>query len=122
MATTATAAGKAPCSQSTSIARAKDWRLHIFYEVKGEYVPMPDAEDMAEVQLPFNITPEMTPSIPDEYTTGVQHYINTDDPDSVPWTGYYATYCGAHLAVANTSGVWFEIERQPKGWRAVCLV
>jgi hypothetical protein len=66
---------------------------------------------MAEVQLPFNITPKTTPSIPDKYTMGVQHYINTDDLDLVPWTGYYATYRSACLTIANAFGVWFEIKR-----------
>jgi Retrotransposon gag protein/Zinc knuckle len=105
-----------------SIVWAKDWWLHIFYEVEGDDVPVPNADDLAQVKLPFNITPEQTASIPDEYTTGIQHYVNTTDADSVPWTSYYATYRRVHLAVSNAFGIWFEIEKTTKGWRAIRVV
>jgi hypothetical protein len=39
--------------------------------------------------------------------------------DSVPWAGYYANYQTAQLAVSNTFGVWFEIQRVAGGWEAI---
>jgi hypothetical protein len=122
MTLSAVAARASKHSWSTLIVQAKDWQLWIVYELEGNHVPIPDTDDLAEVKLPFNMTPEQTPSIPDKYTVGVQHYTSTNDPDSVPWTSYYANYHGACLAVANTFGVWFEIEKTNTGWKATRLV
>jgi hypothetical protein len=77
---------------------------------------------LAKLKFPFDVTPKMTASIPDEYTKGVQFYENTTDPDLVPWTGYYATYHRARLAVANVFGIWVEIEKTSEGWRTVRVV
>jgi len=121
MASSATAAGASKRSRSTSIVRAKDWHLHVFHEFEGDDV-VPTLAALAKLKFPFNVTPETTASVPDEYTKGVQFYENTTDPNSVPWTGYYATYHGAHLAVTNVFGVWVEIEKTSKGWRAVQVV
>src|SRR5712671_1511672 len=122
MATSAVAAGKAPRSRSTSIARARDWRLRQFYEYEGNDAPLPPPHILEKIGLPFDVTPEQMSSIPDEYTMGLQHYENTSDPDSVPWTGYYSNYRGVCLAVSNAFGVWFEIEKAPKGWTAIRIV
>src|SRR5712672_702639 len=121
MASSATAAGASKHSRSTSIIRAKDWRLRIFHKFEGNNV-VPTLAALAKLKFPFDVTPETTASIPDEYTKGVQFYKNTTDPDSVPWTGYYATYHRAHLAVTNIFGIWVEIEKTLEGWHAVRVV
>jgi len=121
MASSAAAAGASKRSRSTSIVRAKDWRLRVFHEFEGDDV-VPTLAALAKLKFPFDVTPETTASVPDEYTKGVQFYENTTDPDSVPWTEYYATYHGAHLAVTNVFGVWVEIKKTSKGWRAVRVV
>jgi hypothetical protein len=122
MAMSAVAAGKALRSRSTLIIQAKDWQLYQFYEYEGDDAPLHLPQVLVKIGLPFNVTPEQMFSIPDEYTTGLQHYENTNDPDSVPWTGYYGNYQGARLAVTNTFGVWFKIEKAPKRWMAIQVV
>jgi hypothetical protein len=104
-----------------SIVRAKDWRLRVLHEFKGDNV-VPTLAALVKLKFPFDVTPETTVSIPDEYTKGVQFYENTTDPDLVPWTGYYATYHGARLAVTNVFSVWVEIKKTSEGWRAVRVV
>jgi len=38
--------------------------------------------------------------------------------EGAPWTGYYAVYKGAKLAVSNSFGVWFEIWKRENKWEA----
>jgi hypothetical protein len=43
--------------------------------------------------------------------------------DNAPWTGYYATFNGAKMAVSNFLGIWFEIRRcegEFKAFRVAC--
>ena len=71
------------------------------------------------MKLPFELTPETSPDIPNEYTKGIQ-YFRTGEAQ-VPWDGYYANYNGANLAVANAFGVWFEIRKRDSSWEAYRL-
>ena len=94
-----------------------NWRFRIAYE-NNEPTPTPD--ELAHVRCPFAITPEVTPSsVPSKFTKNLRHYTADATPESVPWSGYYANYLGARLAVANAFGVWFEIQRRPNGWEAI---
>jgi hypothetical protein len=34
------------------------------------------------------------------------------DAGKVPWMGYYTVYQGITIALSNTFGVWFEVERR----------
>jgi Retrotransposon gag protein len=114
MAASAAAAGGTKRSRSASDARGKDWCLRHAYEKGGDLSTL---EDLALVRCPFDITPERTHSIPEEYTVGLQH-LGTG-LDDAPWPGYYGEYRGARIAVANAFGVWFEIEKKPgEGWTA----
>ena len=49
----------------------------------------------------------------------MRHYTATRELGSVPWTGYYATYFGAKLPVANAFGIWFEIRPKENTWEAI---
>ena len=101
--------------QSTSRSH-RDWRLRIVYE---RNVAIPTAAELGRIRCPFEITPEVTPTIPTEYAKNVRHYTATRESGSVPWTGYYATYFGAKLPVANAFGVWFEIRPRENTWEAI---
>jgi hypothetical protein len=39
--------------------------------------------------------------------------------EGAPWTGYYALYKGAKLAVSNCYGIWFEIQCHDNIWAAI---
>ena len=87
-----------------------DWRLKNLAKI-------PTREELAALRCPFEIS-ILKPRdyIPDEYTRNLEHLISGQD--SAPWTGYYATYRGAKLAVSNLFGVWFEIELRGNKWAA----
>jgi hypothetical protein len=102
--------GKQPAPQ------AQDWRHQIDYEEQALLMTM---EQLAALRCPFRLTPETMEEIPAEYTTGLVFCQNTMEPDSVPWIGYYAPYKTAHIAVANTYGVWFKISREHGTFRAI---
>jgi hypothetical protein len=76
-------------------------------------------ESCAALKLPFEIIPEDRDYYPPEFTTNLRHLVALQE--GVPWTGWYATYNGAKLAVSNMFGVWFEIERCEKSWVAIRL-
>lgn len=102
--------------QASTSQSESDWRLRIFYEKNAA---VPTAAELAAIRCPFEVTPEDTPTIPAAYTENVRHYTNTTGPGSLPWAGYYATYFGRKLAVANAFGVWFEIRRRENTWEAI---
>jgi len=58
--------------------------------------------------------PEQTDSVPAEFT-GNTRYLVAGTPEAGPWSGYYANYRGAKIAVSNIYGVWFEIRRRGQG-------
>jgi hypothetical protein len=89
-----------------------DWRLKNLTKI-------PTCKELAALRCPFEISIlEPQDYIPDEYTRNLKHLILGQD--SAPWTGYYATYQGAKLAVSNLFGVWFKIELQGNKWAATC--
>jgi hypothetical protein len=78
-------------------------------------------EQLSAMRCPFYLTPETRDEIPAEYTNGLVLCQNMTAPDSVPWTGYYALYNNACIAVANAYGVWFEITKGESRYRAIQL-
>jgi len=50
----------------------------------------------------------------------LKHLVFSQKPET-PWTGYYATFNGAKLAISNMFGAWFEIERRGGKWQAIRL-
>ena len=38
--------------------------------------------------------------------------------EGAPWTGYYADYKGAKLAMSNSFRVWFKIQKRENLWEA----
>ena len=103
-------------ARSVSSVRGRDWRYRVDYE---ENRPLTLSEHLSVLQCPFSITPEKTHSIPPPYAKNVAFYVATEKPDSPPWTGYYTTYSGRLLPVANAYGVWFKIRRRGGGWEAI---
>jgi hypothetical protein len=87
---------------------ARDWRYWVVNQTGGAH---PTENQINAIELPFELTPETHVAIPDEYTQHLQ-YILTGGITPVPWDGYYAIHNGAHLAVANAYGVWFEIRKR----------
>ena len=77
-----------------------DWRSRGFLTVPSE-------EDCVKLRLPFKIHPKDRDYIKREFTQNLQHLVAMQE--GAPWTGYYAEYNGAKLAVSNSFGVWFEI-------------
>src|SRR5882757_2866453 len=100
----------------TAPAHGRDWRYRVDYQ-EGKTLQTP--EQLATLRCPFRLTPETIPGIPDEYTKGLHHFISSPSMVMIPWTGYYAPYKRAQIAVANAYGVWFEITRRNSEWSAI---
>jgi hypothetical protein len=106
----------APRARSVSELRGRDWRYRLDQQEGHE----PQSEEQLSVlRCSFMITPETSHSVPAPYNENVQFHQATANPDSVLWTGYYAIYNGAKLAVSNAYGVWFEITPHQEGYRAI---
>jgi len=95
------------------IPRDGDWKSRGLDKV-------PTKEECAAVRLPFEIYPESVDCYSAKYTINLRHLV-TGQESGTPWTGYYATFKGAKLAVSNMFGAWFEIERRGNKWQAVRL-
>ena len=105
-----------PRARSVSELRERDWPYRLNQQEGHE----PQSEEQLSVlRCSFRITPETSHSVPAPYNQNVQFHQATANPDSVPWTGYYAIYNGAKLAVSNAYGVWFEITPHQGGYRAI---
>jgi hypothetical protein len=81
---------------------------------------VPTEEECAAVRLPFKIYPGSVDCYSTKYTVNLRHLV-TGQESGTPWTGYYANFKGAKLAVSNMFGAWFEIERRNDKWQAVRL-
>ena len=86
-----------------------DWRLRAVENV-------PTSSQLAALRLPFEVFPEQKDTVPAEFTAKVRHL--TTPQEDAPWTGYYATFNGAKIAVSNIYGMWFEIRRRGQGFEA----
>ena len=62
---------------------------------------------LSQLQLPFQVYPEIKDSVPATHTDNVKHL--TAGQEGVPFTGYYATLNGAKIAITNCYGVWFKV-------------
>jgi hypothetical protein len=90
-----------------------DWRTKWLSKV-------PTWEELDALRRPFPIESlKQQDCILEIYTANIRH-LQTGQ-EGVPWTGYYATYKGAKLAVSNCYGVWFEIEQCDNIWAAIRL-
>ena len=86
-----------------------DWRLCALDNI-------PTSDQLSALELPMNAMPEQKDTVPAEYTGNVRFLVTTQD--GAPWTGYFATWRGAKIAVSNIYGVWFEIRRRGEGFEA----
>ena len=118
MATSATAAGAKGKTQARSVSdiRGRDWQYCSLYQ---QGIKIPKREEVVLITLLFKLRLEEEDIIPGEYTKGLQ-FLDSLTSQAV-WTGYWATYIGEQIAISNTFGVWFEIERTPHGHWAVRL-
>ena len=88
-----------------------DWCVHA--------VDPPTEASLAVLDLPFKTIPEEKDTVPAKFTARVRHLVGgqsiavVKDGQEVekkaPFTGYYACFKGALLALSNVYGVWFEI-------------
>src|ERR1700722_11460119 len=105
-------------ARSISAVRGRDWRYRIDYQDSDGHIQT--KEQLSVLKCPFRLPPEQSHEIPAEFTENVKFYeSNPTDANPVPWTGYYAMYRGARLAVSNAYGVWFEITREHGVFRAI---
>jgi hypothetical protein len=95
------------------IPSSSDWRSRGLEKV-------PTEAECDALRLPFAIYPETVDCYDSKYTTNLKHLVAGQEPGT-PWTGYYATFNGAKLAVSNMFGAWFEIERRDETWQAIRL-
>jgi hypothetical protein len=82
---------------------ARDWRYRAIDE-RNETHPTENQDGL--IECPFELKPESTPNVPSPYDRNVLFEVS--DPtklDPPPWTGYYALYRGARVAVANYLGM-----------------
>ena len=86
-----------------------DWHLRALDNV-------PTSDQLSALELPMNAMPEQKDTVPTKYTGNVQFLVATQE--GAPWTGYFATWRGAKIAVSNIYGVWFEICRRGEGFEA----
>jgi len=91
------------------IPKGGDWRSRGFLTV-------PSPEDCAKLRLPIAIYPEDRDYMKKEFTENLQHLVAGQD--NAPWTGYYAQYEGAKIALSSSFGVWFEIRKREDRWEA----
>jgi hypothetical protein len=97
----------------------RDWRYRALDERNEAH---PTENQVGLIKCPFELRPESTPNIPSPYNKNVLFEVS--DPtklDPPPWTGYYALYRGARVAVANYLGMWFEIRKREAIWEAYRL-
>jgi len=90
-----------------------DWRLRALPNV-------PTVEQLSNLELPIEALLEQRDTVPAEYAVNVDFLVSRI-ADSPPWTGYYVRLPGAHLAVTNIYGVWFELRRRESGFEAYRL-
>jgi hypothetical protein len=90
---------------------SSDWRTKWLSQV-------PTHEELDALRCPFAIESlEQRDCIPATYTKNLMH-LQTGQ-EQAPWTGYYALYKGAKLAVSNCYGMWFKIQRHDNIWAAI---
>src|SRR6267378_7165874 len=100
-----------PIGRTKGKGRApSDWHLRAITNI-------PSSEQLSRLALPMEAMPEQTDSVPAEFT-GNTRYLVAGMPEAGPWTGYYANYRGAKIAVSNIYGVWFEIRWRGTGFKA----
>jgi hypothetical protein len=73
----------------------KDWRQP---NSKEDTLP----EVLAQLWLPFHITPEQIDTVPKEYQGEAQHY--SAGVEGAPYARYYVNYHRALLSVTNVYG------------------
>ena len=77
---------------------------------------------LSVLRCPFYLMPEKSGDmIPSEHMQWLTFIENTEDSTFVPWTGYYAPYKTAWIAIANGYGVWFKIKRVHGRFMAIRL-
>ncbi len=86
-----------------------DWRSR-------EFLAVPSPEDCVKLRLPIAIYPKDRDYIKKEFTENLQHLVVGQD--NALWTGYYAYYEGAKIALSSSFRVWFEIRKHNNGWEA----
>jgi len=79
----------------------------------------PTEESLAVLDLPFETIPEEKDTVPAVFTARVHHLVGgqsiaviVDGKEvnkKAPFTGYYACFKEALLALTNVYGVWFEV-------------
>jgi len=82
-------------------------------------INQPTEESLAVLDLPFETIPEVKDTVPSKFTERVRHLVGGQDiviridskevSKKAPFTGYYACFKGALLALSNVFGVWFKI-------------
>src|SRR6266704_1490080 len=78
---------------------------------------VPSPAQLGALELPMEVIPEQWDTVPAEYAINMQ-FLVSGTAEGPPWTGYYATLCGACLAVTNIFGVWCKIHRRGSGFEA----
>src|SRR6266853_2632878 len=91
------------------ISKGEDWRSRGFLAV-------PSPKDCAKLRLPIAFYPEDRDYMKKEFPENLHHLVAGQD--NTPWTGYYANYEGAKLALSSSFRVWFEIRKCEDGWEA----
>jgi hypothetical protein len=88
-----------------------DWRVKRLPDLK-----LPSKEQLSQQCCPFILEPEDRDSVPATWTENLQFLVMGQD--NAPWTGYYATFNGAKMAVSNFLGIWFEIRQREGTFKA----
>src|SRR5579863_611087 len=65
-------------------------------------------ESLGQLELPFEVIPEPKDTVPAQYAENVCHLLIGQY--NVLFTGYYAKYKEAWIAVTNVYGIWFKVQ------------
>src|SRR5712671_76675 len=79
-------------------------------------IRVPTPKECAAVCLPIKIYPKDHDYVLAKNTVGLKWLVMPQEV--APWTGYYATFEGAKIAISSMFGVWFEIRCREQSWEA----
>jgi len=90
-----------------------DWQLRAIADI-------PSITQLSALELPMEVIPEQKDTVPAANAVNTQFLISRT-AEGPPWTGYYATFRGAQLAISNIYGIWCKIRHRGTGFEAHCL-
>jgi len=90
-----------PSGSKGKACTTTNWHLRAIKNV-------PTTTQLGALELPMEVVSEQKDTVPAEYAVNMQ-FLVSGTSEGPPWTGYYAIFRGAQLAVTNVFGIWCEL-------------